>query len=314
MFLIAITFNLIDGLKLIFQTWDTALLVSGSLLVCVIFLAGIILFLYEREYRAKINHRDSKIENLESVIKSLEERLKNREEKLERVVDEKDKELQNEHRRYEEEVTRIRESNELSLRTIKEEKDKAYRGVANRLSQTNKQLEDFRDRIRFLVEQNSYLNLKEDEFRERIQKLIHDIKTFSSEQDREKKSLPPLDNSLQSLLKPVSFLGSALTDEQKVRRQHQEVSEFISKEFKKRFQVESILFREILIIKLATNQKVNCVIEVLDDEKALSMKKVLTGLEIKNIYSFKEYQNPSTPESLNKIAAELEDLLFRLIG
>jgi hypothetical protein len=55
-------------------------------------------------------------------------------------------------------------------------------------------------------------------------------------------------------------------------------------------------------------------IGTLDDEKNLKLKKFTTGIEIKIIHSLKEYQNPSTPESLSKIATELEDLLFRLIG
>jgi chromosome segregation ATPase len=274
MSLIASTFSPIDGFKLIFQTWDTALLVAGTFLICIVFFAGIILFLYEREYRAKINYRDSKIENLESVIKSLEERLKNREEKLERLVDDRenliednDKVFQNESKRHEEEIARVEESYRLELKTLKETKDKEYRDtytrlsnqltrLSSQLSSKDKELGEFRGRIAFLAEKSSYFSLMEYELRGKVQKLVDDVKLFSVEQNRKIRSLPPLDNSISSLSKPVSFFGSAPTEEEKIRKQQQDISLFISKEFKKRFQSDIILLREVIIAKLKTKQKV----------------------------------------------------------
>lgn len=71
MILFAGAFSPIDGFKLIFQSWDTALLAAGTLLISLIFLAGVFLFLFEREYRGKIGTKDSEIDLLKRQLETL---------------------------------------------------------------------------------------------------------------------------------------------------------------------------------------------------------------------------------------------------
>jgi hypothetical protein len=109
MILIAGAFSPIEGFKLIFQSWDTALLAAGTLLISLIFLFSVLLFLFEREYRGKLGTKDSEIDLLKRQIDILNSQFEADRREYNRNID-----------KCNDEISELKEENDKQVKEIEE--------------------------------------------------------------------------------------------------------------------------------------------------------------------------------------------------